>query len=130
MTHHLVQPSRTFLLALTLAALGTGGTATQLDAQPGLDTVKIGVQKITDRSYMLTGAGGNMGLSIGAEGSFLVDDQFAPLTEKIKAAIATVSDKPVRFVLNTHYHGDHTGGNENFGMAGAVIVAQDNVRKR
>src|SRR5438105_2263312 len=113
MTRHLVQPSRTFLLALTLAALGTGA-ATQLDAQPVLDTVKIGVQKITDRVYMLTGAGGNMGLSIGAEGSFLVDDQFAPLTEKIKAAIATVSDKPVRFVLNTHYHGDHTGGNENF----------------
>ena len=67
---------------------------------------------------------------MGPDGVFLIDDQYAPLTDKIKAAIATVSDKPVRFVLNTHWHGDHTGGNENLGQAGALIVAHDNVRVR
>ena len=79
---------------------------------------------------MLTGSGGNMGLIIGDDGAFLVDDQFAPLTEKIQATIATLTDKPIRFVLNTHWHGDHTGGNENLGNAGALIVAHDNVYKR
>jgi cyclase len=79
---------------------------------------------------MLTGSGGNLGVSVGPDGVFLVDDQYAPLTEKIKAAIAAISDKPLRFILNTHWHGDHTGGNENFGSAGVLIVAHENVRKR
>ena len=80
--------------------------------------------------YMLMGSGGNIGLSVGEDGAFVVDDQFAPLTEKIKAAIAGVTDQPVKWVLNTHWHGDHTGGNENFGGDGALIVAHDNVYKR
>jgi len=80
--------------------------------------------------YLLSGAGGNLGLSIGPDGTFLIDDQFAPLNDKIKAAIARLTDQPVRFVVNTHWHGDHTGGNEKFGEAGAVIVAHDNVRRR
>lgn len=80
--------------------------------------------------WMLTGAGGNMGLSVGADGTFLIDDQYAPLTPKIQAAVARITDTPVRFVVNTHWHGDHTGGNENLGEAGAVIVAHDNVRRR
>jgi glyoxylase-like metal-dependent hydrolase (beta-lactamase superfamily II) len=80
--------------------------------------------------YVLIGAGGNIGLTVGDDGAFLVDDQYAPLTEKIKQAIGAVTDKEVHFVINTHWHGDHTGGNENFGDAGAVIVAHDNTRSR
>ena len=80
--------------------------------------------------YALVGRGGTMGLSVGEDGAFLVDDQFAPLTEKIQAAIATVTDRSVRFVLNTHWHGDHTGGNENLGATGTLIVAHENVRTR
>jgi glyoxylase-like metal-dependent hydrolase (beta-lactamase superfamily II) len=79
---------------------------------------------------MLVGSGGNLGLSSGPDGVFLIDDQYAPLTERIVAAIRSVSDGPIRFVLNTHWHGDHTGGNENFGKAGALLVAHDNVRAR
>jgi glyoxylase-like metal-dependent hydrolase (beta-lactamase superfamily II) len=80
--------------------------------------------------YMLTVRGGNLGVSVGEDGVFLIDDQFAPLTDKIRAAIAEISDKPIRFLVNTHWHGDHTGGNENFGKAGVVIVAHENVRER
>lgn len=92
--------------------------------------VEIGTQKLADGIYMLTGAGGNIGVSVGEDGVVLIDDQYAPITPKIQAALATLSDKPARFVINTHWHGDHTGGNENFGKAGAVIVAHDNVRRR
>jgi cyclase len=92
--------------------------------------VKIESTKIADGVYMLTGQGGNIGLSVGEDGVFMIDDQFAPLTEKITAAIRGLSDKPIRFLINTHWHGDHTGGNENLGHAGAVIVAHENVRER
>jgi len=74
--------------------------------------------------------GGNLGVSTGEDGVFLVDDQFAPMTKKVQAAIAKIADKPVRFVLNTHWHGDHAGGNENLGSAGAIIVAHDQARQR
>ena len=80
--------------------------------------------------HMLAGQGGNLGLSVGPDGVFLIDDQYAPLTEKIVAAIKTLTPEPVEFVINTHWHGDHTGGNENMGKAGAIIVAHDNVRVR
>ncbi|NEP13857.1 MAG: MBL fold metallo-hydrolase [Symploca sp. SIO2C1] len=79
---------------------------------------------------MLTGEGGNIGVSAGEDGVFLIDDQFAPLTEKIRTAVSAISNQPIRFLLNTHWHPDHTGGNENLGRAGVVIVAHDNVRKR
>jgi glyoxylase-like metal-dependent hydrolase (beta-lactamase superfamily II) len=79
---------------------------------------------------VLVGQGGNIGLSIGDDGAFVVDDQFAPLVPKIQAAILALTPAPVKFVLNTHWHGDHTGGNETFGKAGALIVAHDNVRRR
>ena len=99
-------------------------------AQSDYSRVQIKTEKLSDTTYMLTGAGGNLGVSVGKDVVFVVDDQFAPLTPKIKAAIAKLSRKPVKFVLNTHWHFDHTGGNENFGKAGALIVAHENVRKR
>ena len=92
--------------------------------------VEIKTEKLSDSVYMLVGAGGNIGLSIGADAVFVIDDQFAPMAPKIKAAIAKLTDKPVQFVLNTHFHFDHTGGNEAFGTDGALIVAHDNVRRR
>jgi glyoxylase-like metal-dependent hydrolase (beta-lactamase superfamily II) len=79
---------------------------------------------------MLQGSGGNIGVSIGEDGVIIIDDQFGALTQKIEAAIAELSDKPVTFVMNSHFHYDHTDGNTNFGRAGAYIVAQDNARKR
>ena len=92
--------------------------------------VRIQTIPVASGIHMLIGRGGNLAVSSGADGLFLVDDQFAPLTEKIVAALAAISPQPVRFVLNTHWHGDHTGGNENLGRAGALIVAHDNVRVR
>ena len=80
--------------------------------------------------HMLEGRGGNLGLSVGEDGVFLVDDQYAPLTDRILAAIRALSDAPVRFVINTHWHSDHTGGNEQLGAGGSVVVAHDNVRER
>jgi glyoxylase-like metal-dependent hydrolase (beta-lactamase superfamily II) len=79
---------------------------------------------------MLEGSGGNILVSVGEDGVFMVDDQFAPLTVKIKDAISKITDKPIKFVINTHWHPDHTGGNENLGEASAIIVSHDNVRKR
>ena len=101
-----------------------------LFAQRDLSEVQVNVIPVSDSIYMLTGAGGNIGLSVGTDGVFMIDDQFADLSPKIRAAIKTLSDRPVSFLVNTHFHGDHTGGNKNFEAAGATIVAQDNVRKR
>ena len=99
-------------------------------AQQNLSNVQIRTTELAENVYMLAGAGGNIGVSVGADGVFIIDDQFAPLSEKITNAIAALSDKPVSYVVNTHWHGDHTGGNENFGASGAVIVAHENVRER
>jgi len=99
-------------------------------SQQNFDTVQVRTQKVADGVYMLIGAGGNIGLAIGDDAVFVVDDQYAPLTPKVLAAIAALTSKPVRFVVNTHWHGDHTGGNEHMGQAGALLVAQDNVRRR
>ena len=94
------------------------------------DQIQIRTFPVTDNMYMLQGSGGNIGVSIGDDGTFLVDDQFAPLTDKIVAAIASLTDKPVSFVANSHFHYDHTDGNENFGRQGALIVAHNNARMR
>jgi cyclase len=91
--------------------------------------VEIKVHKVAGNVYMLEGAGGNIGVSVGDDGIVIVDDQFAPLAEKIRAALKGIADKPVRFVINTHYHGDHTGGNKPF-QEMAPVIAHDNVRKR
>ncbi|MFH6768525.1 MBL fold metallo-hydrolase [Gaetbulibacter aquiaggeris] len=92
--------------------------------------VIIETQQLSDNVYMLTGQGGNIGVCIGEEGVFMIDDQFARLTPKILEAIKALSDKPIQFLINTHYHGDHTGGNENIAQQGAKIIAHDNVYKR
>jgi len=102
--------------------------ATPLLAQD-FSKVEVKATKVAGSVYMLTGAGGNIGVSVGEDGIVIVDDQFAPLAPKIKEALKGITDKPVKFVLNTHYHGDHTGGNEVFGRE-APIIAQTNVRKR
>jgi cyclase len=114
------------LVASILAAAASPAQAQDRD----FASVEIAAKPIRGGVYMLTGAGGNMAVSAGEDGVFLVDDQFAPLTEKITAAIRQIQDEPVRFVVNTHWHGDHTGGNENLGESGAVIVAHGNVRQR
>lgn len=94
------------------------------------DDVTIETIQVSDHVYMLIGAGGNIGVSIGDDGVFIIDDQFAPLTEKINAAIKKLSDKELTYLVNTHHHGDHTGGNENMQKLGATIIAHDNVRQR
>ena len=95
-----------------------------------LENVEITTIPVNENIYMLQGEGGNIGVSIGDDGVFLIDDQFAPLTEKIKEAIAEISDEQIRFLINTHWHFDHTGGNENLGDAGVVIIAHNEVRQR
>lgn len=114
-----------YLLALVLAL-----AASPALAQRDFSRVEIKASEVVPGLYMLEGAGGNIGVSTGADGAFVIDDQFAPLAPKILAAIEAIDAKPVAFVVNTHWHGDHTGGNEAFGQAGARIVAHDNVRKR
>lgn len=91
--------------------------------------VEVKATKVAGTVYMLTGAGGNIGASVGEDGIVIVDDQYAPLAPKIREALRSISDRPIKFILNTHYHGDHTGGNEIFGRE-APIVAHENVRKR
>lgn len=114
-------------LVFAIAALVTAAPAS---AQQDLSKVEVKVERIAPGVAVLFGAGGNIGLSYGADGNIIVDDQYAPLSEKIVAAIATVDPDPVRFVVNTHWHGDHTGGNEAMGRRGAVILAHSNVRTR
>jgi len=111
---------------LTLAVLFVATTAL---AQRDFSTVEVKATKVAGSVYMITGAGGNIGISVGEDGAVLIDDQYAPLAPKIEAALKTITDKPLRFILNTHYHGDHTGGNEVLGKS-APIVAHENVRKR
>ena len=92
--------------------------------------VEIKLHPVSGNVYYLEGRGGNIGMCAGDDGVFLIDDQYAPLTEKIVAAVRTVSNEPIRFLVNTHLHPDHTGGNENFGKMGTIIFGHDNVRKQ
>ncbi|MHA6333565.1 MBL fold metallo-hydrolase [Qipengyuania sp. CAU 1752] len=114
-----------FFASLSLCVLATAASA-----QRNFDEVVIRTEQVAPGIAVLFGAGGNIGVSHGDDGTVLIDDQFAPLTEKIEAAIANLGASPVEFLVNTHYHGDHTGGNENFGRKGALIFAQENVRIR
>jgi len=99
-------------------------------AQDNYDKVEIITETLAPGLAVLFGAGGNIGVSTGDDATVIIDDQFAPLTPKIVAAVGKISPHPIKFVINTHWHGDHTGGNENLTQAGAVIIAQDNVRTR
>ena len=103
--------------------------ATTAFAQRDFSKVEVKATKVAGSVYMIVGAGGNIGVSVGDDGIVMIDDQYAPLAPKIEAALKAITDKPVRFIINTHYHGDHTGGNEHFGKS-APIVAHENVRKR
>ena len=100
------------------------------NGQSRFDDVVIKTNKVTDHIYMLEGSGGNIGVFVGDDGVFMIDDQYAPLSEKIKTAIRGLSDKEIKYLVNTHWHGDHAGGNENFGKDGATIIAHKNVRAR
>lgn len=113
-----------FFLGISLAAGVAHGQ------QEDFSKVTIKTTKVAEGIYMLEGAGGNIGVSVGDDGVVVIDDEFAQLTPKIQAAISAISKKPIKFVLNTHWHGDHVGGNENLAATGAVIVAHENVRKR
>jgi cyclase len=98
--------------------------------QSDMSNIEITTIPVAENIYMLVGSGGNIGLCVGEDAVFMIDDQFAPLTDKIMAAVRKLSDKPVKVLLNTHWHFDHTGGNERFGKMGATIIAHDNVYAR
>jgi len=115
---------------LSVTALILASLAVPVWAQRDFSAVEIEAIQVSGNVYMLVGAGGNIGISIGDDGAFVIDDQFAPLSDKIMAAIGEITDADVKFLVNTHYHDDHTGGNEAFGEAGALIVAHENVRAR
>lgn len=128
------RPLAAFLATVPLLA---GMGSAEAESESASADVMVGEREVTVRAeevapglFFITGAGGNMGLSIGDDGVFLVDDQYAPLTDAIRQVIAKLTDQPVKFVLNTHWHGDHTGGNENLGASGTVVIAHDNVRSR
>ncbi len=117
------------LAGIVLLVLFMGQTGAY-SATQDFANVQIQTEKVADNVFMLTGAGGNIGVSAGKDCVFMIDTSYAPLADKIKAAIATVSGKPIQYVVNTHWHQDHVGGNENFVKAGATVVAHENVRKR
>jgi cyclase len=92
--------------------------------------VEFSTFQLSDTIYMLRGRGGNVGVSSGEDGLYIIDDQVQPVTSQLLQAIGKISDKPIRFIINTHYHADHTGGNETIGKSGALIIAHDNIHKR
>ena len=122
-------------LAASLALSAGAASAQQPQSQPApplidWDKIQIKTTDLGNKTYMLEGQGGNITVAVGTDGIIMVDGQFAPLSAKIKAAIAAISPLPIKYLINTHMHGDHTGGNENFAKDGVTIVAQDNIRVR
>lgn len=115
---------------LLLGALALNFAACSSAQQTDFSKVEIKAEKLAPGVAVLFGSGGNIGVSYGPDGTVIIDDQFAPLTPKIEAAITGLGASPVKFLINTHWHFDHSGGNENFGKAGAIIMAHDNVRVR
>src|SRR5256886_1263792 len=129
---------RTGLAAIATALLLTGSAVAQQQpaappaAPPPVDFSKVEIKTtdLGDNVYMLEGQGGNVTVAVAQNGIIMVDGQFAPLHDKIKAAIATLSNLPIKYLINTHYHGDHTGGNESFAKDGVLVVAQINLKNR
>ena len=124
----LQSPSKLALGSLPFALLAAGAACAQ--GQQDFSAVEIETHRVAGNVYYLEGQGGNVGVLVGDDGVLMIDDQFAPLSEKLLAAIRALSDESIRLLVNTHVHGDHTGGNENFGKMGIDIVAHDNVRVR
>src|SRR6059058_3523462 len=122
--------------AITLLLAGGAFAQQQPPAPPAaprpvdFSKVEIKTTDLGDNVYMLEGQGGNITIAVGKAGIIMVDGQFAPLHDKIKAAISTISNLPIKYLVNTHFHGDHTGGNETFARDGATVVAHENVKKR
>jgi glyoxylase-like metal-dependent hydrolase (beta-lactamase superfamily II) len=128
---------RIALAAIAAASLMFGAANAQQPAAPApaapfidWDKIQIKTTDLGNNTYMLEGQGGNITIAVGTDGIIMVDGQFAPLSDKIKAAIKAISPLPVKYLVNTHFHGDHTGGNENFARDGVIIVAHDNLRVR
>lgn len=117
---------------LGASSLGLNACSSEINAQNAdrFANVEVKGEALTEGVAVLFGAGGNIGVSHGVDGTILIDDQFAPLSEKIQNSIKALGAEPAKYVINTHWHGDHSGGNENFGKAGALIMAHDNVRVR
>jgi cyclase len=122
-----IRCSHVLVGVLALLAIAANAPA---QAQQDFSKVQIKTTKITDNFYTLEGQGGMIGVLTGPDGIFMVDSQFAPLTEKIVAAIHAISPGPIKFMVNTHVHGDHTGGNENLGKMGVTILAREQLRNR
>jgi cyclase len=117
------------IVSLVFLSMVTSQLAAQQQPLPDFSKVQVETQKVTGNIYMLVGAGGNIAVSAGDDGVLMVDTEYPPMFEKIEAALKKISDKPLRFVIDTHWHLDHASGNENFARAGAIIVAQENVRR-
>ena len=122
-------PKHTALFAFTTALIFSTAAQAQ-QQQVDYNTVEIKTTKLGENFYTLEGAGGTISALTGPDGIFLVDSQFAPLTDKLVAALKKISNQPVRYLVNTHVHGDHTGGNENFAKLGATIFSRDQLRAR
>src|ERR1700692_521968 len=126
---------RTGIAAVATTLLWAGTSLAQQPAAtppppPDFSKVEIKTTNLGDNMYMLEGQGGNITVAVAKDGIIMVDGQYAALHDKIKAAIATVSNLPIKYLINTHFHGDHTGGNEPFARDGAIVVAEVNVKKR
>jgi glyoxylase-like metal-dependent hydrolase (beta-lactamase superfamily II) len=121
---------RSARVLLALGALLIGAGVANAQGAPDFSKVEIKANKVTDKFYTLDGQGGTIGVLFGPDGVFMVDTQFAPLSDKIVAAIKRLTPQPIKFVVNTHVHGDHTGGDENFGKLGATIISRPELRYR
>ena len=119
-----------YMVVCLLLLLGSTNFAVAQDDSIEIDPVKIEIIELTEQVYMLKGKGGNVGLYVGDDLAFMIDDQFATLTPKILQAVKSITDKPIKYLVNTHWHGDHTGGNANMKKEGALIISHENVRKR